>query len=244
MPQKSYLYGVPYKWYKEYGVRKYGFHGTSHKYVAYRVAELMNKDVKDINTIVLHLGNGASICAVQGGISVDTSMGFTPLAGIMMGTRSGDIDPAIVEFISEKENKTISEVINDLNKKSGYIGLSENSSDSRDLWTASHAGDKQSLMTIKKQVKMICDYIAAYYVTMGSVDAICFTAGVGENAIFTRQLIAKRLSPLGVKIDEERNFVRGEERLISTDDSKIKLYLLPTNEEVMIARDTLRLSKK
>jgi acetate kinase len=244
MPQESYLYGVPYKWYKSYGVRKYGFHGTSHKYVAYRVAELMNKDVKNTNTIVLHLGNGASICAVKGGISVDTSMGFTPLAGIMMGTRSGDIDPAIVEFISEKENKSLSEVINDLNKNSGYIGLSENSSDSRDLWTAAHAGDKQSLLTVKKQVKMICDYIAAYYVTMGHVDAICFTAGVGENAIFTRQLIAKRLAPLGVKIDEERNFVRGKERLISSDDSKIKLYLLPTNEEVMIARDTLRLSKK
>jgi acetate kinase len=243
MPEEAYLYGVPYKWYKEYGVRKYGFHGTSHKYVAHRVATLMQKDVKDLKTVVLHLGNGASICAVDGGKSVDTSMGFTPLAGILMGTRSGDIDPAIVEFIAEKENKTISEVITALNKQSGYLGLSENSSDSRDLWTSAHAGDHQSLMTVKKQVKMIVDYVAAYYVTMGGIDALCFTAGVGENAIFTRQLIANRLAPLGVKIDEERNFVRGEERLISTDDSKVALYLLPTNEEVMIARDTLRLTK-
>ncbi|MEC9484409.1 MAG: acetate kinase [Candidatus Izemoplasma sp.] len=244
MPKESFLYGVPYKWYEQYGVRKYGFHGTSHKYVAHRVAELMKKPVESLKTVVLHLGNGASICAVDGGKSVDTSMGFTPLAGILMGTRSGDIDPAIVEFIAEKEDKHVSEVMNDLNKKSGYIGLSENSSDSRDLWTAAHKGDKQSLMAVKKQVKMIADYVAAYYVTMGGIDTLCFTAGVGENAIFTRQLIAKRLAPLGLKLDEERNFVRGEERLISTDDSKIKAYLLPTNEEVMIARDTLRLSKK
>ena len=241
MSEDVYLYGVPYDWYKKYGVRKYGFHGTSHKYVSERVATLLNKPIEEINTIVLHLGNGASICAVKGGKSVDTSMGFTPLAGILMGTRSGDIDPAIVEFIAEREGKTIKQVINDLNKKSGYLGLSNNSSDSRDLWTAAHAGDKQSLLAVKKQVKMICDYVAAYYVTMGGVDAICFTAGVGENAIFTRQLIAKRLKALGVEIDEDRNQIRGEERLISTDNSKVKLYLLPTNEEVMIARDTLRL---
>lgn len=243
MSEEAYLYGVPYDWYEKYGVRKYGFHGTSHKYVSLKAAELMGKKPEDVNVIVLHLGNGASICAVKGGKSVDTSMGFTPLAGILMGTRSGDIDPAIVEYISEKENKSVKEVINDLNKKSGYLGMSRNSSDSRDLWTASHAGDKLSFLAIKKQVKMITDYIAAYYVTMGSVDAICFTAGVGENAIFTRQLVAKKLAPLGVILDEERNFVRGEERLISSDDSKIKVYLLPTNEEVMIARDTLRLSK-
>lgn len=244
MPEDSYLYGVPYEWYKKYGVRKYGFHGTSHRFVAERVAELLEKDIKDVNTIVLHLGNGASICAVKGGISVDTSMGFTPLAGIMMGTRSGDIDPAIVEYMTEKEHKTVKEVISDLNKKSGYLGLSENSNDSRDLWNAAHKGDKKSLMAIRKQVKMICDYIAAYYVTMGGVDAICFTAGVGENAVFTRQLVAKRLKPLGVEIDELRNNVRGVETLISRDSSKIKLFLLPTNEEVMIARDTLRLGCK
>lgn len=243
MPEDAYLYGVPYRWYKEYGVRKYGFHGTSHKYVANRVAKLMDKPIESIKTVVLHLGNGASICAVDGGISVDTSMGFTPLAGIMMGTRSGDIDPAIIEYIATKEHKTVSEVVSILNKQSGYLGLSENSSDSRDLWTAAHAGDKQSLMTVKKQVKMICDYIASYYVTMGGLDALVFTAGVGENAIFTRQLIAKRLHVLGIKLDEERNYSRGVERLISTDDSAVKVYLLPTNEEVMIARDTLRLTK-
>lgn len=243
MEPETFMYGVPYEWYTKYGVRKYGFHGTSHKYVANKVADIMGKAVEDINVVVLHIGNGASLCAVKGGKSVDTTMGFTPLAGILMGTRSGDIDPAIVEFICDKENKTVNEVISDLNKKSGYIGLSQNSSDSRDLWTAIHEGDKQSLLTIRKQVKMICDYIASYYVTMGGIDAICFTAGVGENAIFTRQLVAKRLAPLGVEIDEERNFVRGVERLISTDDSKIKLYLLPTNEEVMIARDTLKLHK-
>lgn len=243
MKDVEYLYGVPYDWYEKYGVRKYGFHGTSHRYVSQRTAELLGKKLEDTKTIVLHLGNGASICAVDGGKSVDTSMGFTPLAGIMMGTRSGDIDPAIIEFMMDKENMTVNEVITALNKKSGYIGLSKNSSDSRDLWTAYHAGDRQSFLAVQKQVKMICDYIASYYVTMGGCDAICFTAGVGENAIFTRQLIAKRLHALGVKIDEERNFVRGEERLISTDDSAIKLFLLPTNEEVVIARDAVRLSK-
>lgn len=243
MEKDAYLYGVPYEWYENYGVRKYGFHGTSHKYVSMRVAKIMNKDIKDINTIVLHLGNGASICAVKGGVSVDTSMGFTPLAGIMMGTRSGDIDPAIIEFISGKENKTIKEVMNDLNKKSGYLGLSQLSNDSRDLWDAIHKGETKPLDTIKKQVKMIVDYIAAYYVTLGHVDAICFTAGVGENAIYTRKMIAERLEPLGVYIDEEKNKVRGEERKISKEESKINLYLIPTNEEVMIARDTLRLSK-
>ncbi|MBU1019666.1 MAG: acetate kinase [Firmicutes bacterium] len=242
MTKDVYLYGVPYEWYEKYGVRKYGFHGTSHKYVSLRAAELLGKNPKDVNIVVLHIGNGASICAVQGGVSVDTSMGFTPLAGILMGTRSGDIDPAIVEYICEKEQKTVNEVISDLNKKSGYIGISGNSSASRDLWTATHGGDRQSFLAIQKQVKMICDYVAAYYVTMGGIDAICFTAGVGENAIFTRQLICNRLAPLGVKIDIERNYIRGDERLISSDDSKIKLFLLPTNEEVMIARDTLRLS--
>ncbi|QMS86047.1 acetate kinase [Xianfuyuplasma coldseepsis] len=243
MKEEEYLYGVPYDWYTKYSVRKYGFHGTSHRFVAERAAQLLNKPLEDTKIIVLHLGNGASICAVDGGKSVDTSMGFTPLAGILMGTRSGDIDPAIVEFIAKKENLDVSEVVNILNKQSGYLGISNNSSDSRDLWTAAHKGDKQSLLAVKKQVKMISDYVAAYFVTMGGCDAICFTAGVGENAIFTRQLIAKRLRPLGVHIDEERNFVRGVEKLISTDDSPIKLFLLPTNEEVMIARDTLRLSK-
>jgi len=243
MPQEAYLYGVPYEWYTKYGVRKYGFHGTSHKYVSQRVAHLMGKDIEELNTIVLHIGNGASICAIKGGVSIDTSMGFTPLAGILMGTRSGDIDPAIVDFICDKENKTVKEVINDLNKKSGYLGLSQLSSDSRDIWNENWKGNKQTWITVKKHVKMIADYVAAYAASLGRVDAICFTAGVGENAIFTRQLVAKRLGIFGVEIDEERNFVRGQERLISTDDSKVRIWLLPTNEEVMIARDTVRLSK-
>jgi acetate kinase len=243
MPAEAYLYGVPYEWYTKYGVRKYGFHGTSHKYVAQRVAELMGKKIEEVNTIVLHIGNGASICAVQGGKSVDTSMGFTPLAGILMGTRSGDIDPAIVDFICDKEHKTVKEVINDLNKKSGYLGLSQLSSDSRDIWNENWKGNKQTWLTVKKHVKMIADYVAAYAVNMGRVDAICFTAGVGENAIFTRQLVCNRLRLLGVELDEERNFVRGDERIISKDSSKVQVWLLPTNEEVMIARDTVRLTK-
>lgn len=243
MPEEAYLYGVPYEWYTKYGVRKYGFHGTSHKYVAQRIAEVLGKDIKELNTIVLHIGNGASICAVKGGESIDTSMGFTPLAGILMGTRSGDVDPAIIDFICDKENKSVKEVISDLNNKSGYLGLSQLSSDSRDIWSENWKGNKQTWLTVKKHVKMIADYVASYAASMGRVDVICFTAGVGENAIFTRQLVAKRLGILGVKIDEERNFIRGEERLISADDSKVQLWLLPTNEEVMIARDTVRLSK-
>lgn len=241
MSEDVYMYSLPYEWYEDYGIRKYGFHGTSHKYVSQRAAEMLGKDIKDTKIIVCHLGNGASICAVDGGVSVDTSMGFTPLAGISMGTRSGDIDPAIVEYISVKEEKSVQEVISDLNKKSGYIGLSQLSSDSRDLWAAADRGDKRSLLAIEKQVKMISDYIGAYYVTMGGADAICFTAGVGENAENTRKLIVERIKVLGVELDEELNNVRGVERFISTKDSKIALLLVLTNEEVMIARDTLRL---
>ncbi len=241
MEEDAYMYSTPYEWYEKYGVRKYGFHGTSHKYVSERVAEILKKDVTDLKTIVLHIGNGASICAVDGGKSVDTSMGFTPLAGISMGTRSGDIDPAIIEFISTKENKSIQEVMNDLNKGSGYLGVSRVSSDSRDLWEAAYAGDDKAFLAIKKQAKMIADYIGAYFVKMGSVDAIVFTAGVGENAPNTRELIVNNLNALGAKLDEEANDVRGEERIISTDDSKVSLLVVPTDEEVMIARDTMRL---
>lgn len=189
MSEEVYMYSVPYEWYEKYGVRKYGFHGTSHKFVSQRAAEMLNKPIEDTKIIVCHVGNGASICAIEGGKSVDTSMGFTPLAGISMGTRSGDIDPAIVEYISTKENKNIQEVMSELNKKSGYLGLSELSSDSRDLWAAADKGDKKSMLAIKKQVKMISDYIGAYYLLMGGVDAICFTAGVGENAAETRTMI-------------------------------------------------------
>lgn len=242
MEKPTYIYSTPYEWYEKHGVRKYGFHGTSHKYVSQRVAEILDKDVKDTKTIVLHIGNGASLCAVDGGVSVDTSMGFTPLAGIAMGTRSGDIDPAIVEFIAEKENKSLSDVMHDLNKASGYLGISGVSSDSRDLWAASDEGNERALLAIKKQAKMIADYIGAYYIHMGGVDTIVFTAGVGENAPETREVITERISDaLQVSLDKEANKVRGEEKIISTPDSKVTLMVVPTDEEVMIARDTLRL---
>lgn len=241
MEEDAYMYSTPYEWYEKYGVRKYGFHGTSHKYVSQKVADMLGRDVKTLKTIVLHIGNGASICAVDGGKSVDTSMGFTPLAGISMGTRSGDIDPAIVEFISTKENKTVQQVMNDLNKSSGYLGISRISSDSRDLWDAAGKGDEKSLLAIKKQVKMIADYIGAYVMTMGGVDAIAFTAGVGENAPETRKLIVERLRSLDAHLNEEANKARGVETDLSSKDSKVKLLLVPTNEEVMIARDTVRL---
>jgi len=243
MDQVTYMYSVPYEWYTKYGVRKYGFHGTSHKYVSLRAADMLGKKVEDTKVIVCHIGNGASLCAVDGGKSIDTSMGFTPLSGISMGTRSGDIDPAIVQFISQKENINLDEVISELNKKSGYLGLSGLSSDSRDLWEAVERGDKKSILAVEKQGKMISDYIGAYYLALGGCDAICFTAGIGENASDTRKLVADRLGALGVKLDIEKNLSRGEETVISTKDSKIKLLLIPTNEEVMIARDTVRLTK-
>lgn len=241
MKEEAFMYSTPIEWYEKYRVRKYGFHGTSHKYVSQRAAAMLEKDVSTLKTIVLHIGNGASLCAVDGGISVDTSMGFTPLAGISMGTRSGDIDPAIVEFISTKENKTVQQVINDLNKDSGYLGISRVSSDSRDLWDAAYRGDKRSLLAIQKQSKMIADYIGAYYLMMGGVDAIVFTAGVGENAPNTREMIVERLQALGAKLDPDKNEARGVETNLSAPDSQVALLLIPTNEEVMIARDTVRL---
>ncbi|MCK4551330.1 MAG: acetate kinase [Tenericutes bacterium] len=241
MPEESFLYAVPWDWYEKFQVRKYGFHGTSHKYVSDRCAEIMRKKPEEINVIVCHIGNGASICAVKQGRSVDTSMGFTPLDGIPMGTRSGSIDPAVVEFMMNKKNKKVKEITNLLNKQSGYIGLSGLSSDSRDLVEASKNGNHRAQLAIDVQAKRIADYIASYYVYMGGADAIIFTAGIGENAKSTRSNIIERVSILGAKIDEERNDCRGVERLISTDDSKLKVYLIPTNEEVMIARDTLSL---
>lgn len=240
MPEENYIYPTPYAWYEKYGVRKYGFHGTSHKFVSQRAAAILNKDIKELKTVVLHIGNGASLCAVKGGISIDTSMGFTPLAGIAMGTRSGDIDPAIVEFISIKENKSIQQVMHDLNKASGYLGISGVSSDSRDLWEAAYGGNKKAHLAIQKQAKMIADYIGAYAVAMEGLDAIVFTAGVGENAPNTREMIANRLAFLGVKLDEKANDVRGVERVVSTPDSRVAVLVIPTNEEVMIARDTVR----
>ncbi len=241
MPEESYLYALPYDWYERYQIRKYGFHGTSHKFVSARCAEIMGKKPEECNIIIAHIGNGASICAVKRGMSVDTSMGFTPLAGIPMGTRSGDVDPAIIEFMMNKKGKSAKEITDYLNKKSGYIGVSGISSDSRDLVAAAADGNHRAKLAIDIQSKRIADYIASYFVYMGGADAIVFTAGIGENAKTTRSKIIKRLSILGVEMDEERNDCRGIEKLISTDDSKIKVYVIPTNEEVMIARDTLSL---
>lgn len=241
IPEEAFLYAVPWDWYEHYKVRKYGFHGTSHKFVSHRCAELMGKKPEEVNVIVCHIGNGASICAVKGGISVDTSMGFTPLEGIPMGTRSGNVDPAIVEYMMNKKHKGAKEITNYLNKQSGYIGISGLSSDSRDLVAAAAEGNHRAQLAIDIQAKRVADYIASYHVYMGGTDAIVFTAGIGENAKTTRSNIIERVKILGVEIDEARNDCRGVERLISTDESKIKVYLIPTNEEVMIARDTLAL---
>ena len=243
MPEEAYMYATPYEWYTKYGIRKYGAHGTSHQYVSHRCAELLGKDVKDTKIIVCHLGNGASICAVEGGQCKDTSMGLTPLEGIPMGTRSGNIDPTVVSFIAGHENKTAQEVVNELNKKSGYLGMSGRSNDARDVTAGMEEGDHRCKMTFDVQAKRIVDYIASYYVYMGGCDAICFTAGMGENLIHLRKNILNRLGVLGVKLDEEANNVRAVEREITTKDSKIKAFIIPTNEEVMIARDVVRVAK-
>lgn len=242
MPEEAYMYATPYEWYEKYGIRKYGAHGTSHKFVSQRCAEIMGKKLEDTKIIVCHLGNGASISAVEGGKCKDTSMGLTPLEGIPMGTRSGNLDPTVVSYICEKENKTAAEVINILNKKSGYLGMSGRSNDARDVTQGMNDGDHRCKLTFDVQAKRIVDYIASYYVYMGGCDAICFTAGMGENLKHLRLNIAKRLGVLGVKIDEKLNDTFSDERIISTPDSKIKLYIVPTNEEVMIARDTVRVA--
>ncbi len=237
MDEETYLYPVPYKWYKEYGVRKYGFHGTSHRYIADSVKKLLKKD--KFKLISCHIGSGGSICAIKDGKSIDTTMGFTPLAGIMMGTRSGDIDPSIIPYVMEKEGKNASEVVEDLNKVSGVLGLSELCSDMRDLVNACDEGNPQAIITKNKYVRRIVDYISQYYVLLGGADIIVFTAGVGENNIAIRREICEKLSPLGIKIDLDANNTRGEEVKLSTDDSSTLVYVIPTDEELMIARDTL-----
>ncbi len=243
MPEEAYMYATPYEWYEKYGIRKYGAHGTSHKYVSERCAELMGKPLEDTKIIVCHLGNGASISAVDGGKCKDTSMGLTPLEGIPMGTRTGNIDPTVVSYICAKEDKTAAEVVNELNKKSGYLGISGRSNDARDVTNGMNEGDHRCKLTFDVQAKRIVDYVAAYYVYLGGCDAICFTAGMGENLKHLRMNVAKRLGVLGVEIDEQLNDTFSDERIISTPNSKIKLYIVPTNEEVMIARDTVRVAK-
>jgi acetate kinase len=244
MPESSYLYGLPYSYYEKYGIRRYGFHGTSHSYVSKRAAEILGKDAASLKMIVCHLGNGASVSAVDGGKCVDTSMGLTPLEGLIMGTRTGDIDPSVVEFIMKKENSTVAEVTNLLNKKSGVFGLSDElSSDFRDLedgYVNGHAGAKRAVDAF---VYRVVKYIGAYTAALGGVDAICFTAGVGENSGFVRKLICEKLTFLGATLNEEANKVRGKEQIISGDDSKVTLMVVPTNEELAIARDTYALCK-
>lgn len=239
MDEVSYLYPVPYSWYKDYGLRKYGFHGTSHKYIAREAKKLLGRD--NYKLISCHIGNGGSICAIKDGKCVDTSMGFTPLAGIMMGTRSGDVDPSIIPYIMEKEGKNASEVIEDLNKKSGLYGMSEFSNDMRDILARCDEGDHRALVAKEKYVRRIVDYIAQYYVLLGGVDMIALTAGVGENNKVIRKEILDKLECLGVKISDEANEIVGEEIKLSTKDSKILVYVIPTDEELMIAKDTYNL---
>jgi acetate kinase len=241
MPEKAYLYGIPYEYYRKYKIRRYGFHGTSHKYVANRAAELLGKNIEDLKTVVCHLGNGASICAVDGGKSVDTSMGLTPLEGVIMGTRSGDIDPAIIKFIAEKEGITLEEVDNVLNKESGALGLSEISSDFRDIENAINEGNEMAKMTMEVYAYKIAKYIGSYAAVMNGIDAIVFTAGLGENDKKVRSSICQYLDFLGVKVDDKLNDCRGVERDFSKADAKVRTMVIPTNEELMIARDTLKL---
>ena len=243
MPASSYLYGLPYRLYTEYGVRRYGFHGTSHKYVSQRAAEMLGKDIADLKIITCHLGNGASIAAVDGGKVVDTSMGLTPLEGLIMGTRCGDIDPAIIPFIMKKENLDADGVDKLMNKESGVYGMTGISSDFRDICDAAAEGNQQAIDALDAYHKRVKKYIGAYAAEMNGVDAIVFTAGLGENGIDDRLAIASNLEVLGVKMDAEANNVRGKERVISAADSKVKVLLISTNEELMIARDTLELVK-
>ena len=241
MEEEVYLYPVPYEWYTKYAVRRYGAHGTSHKYVSMRANEIL--DNEDARLITCHIGNGASISAVKAGKCVETSMGLTPNAGLMMGTRCGDIDATILPYIMEETGMSAKEMDTVLNKQSGLLGISGVSSDSRDIEDGISNGDERCILAQKMYVKRIVDFIAKYYVELGGCDAIIFTAGVGENSISTRMEVMEKLACLGVKPDEERNNVRGKEALISADNSKIPVYVIPTNEELMIATDTYNLAK-
>ena len=244
MPEEAYMYGLPYEYYEKYKIRRYGFHGTSHSYVSRKAAEVLGKKYEDLKIIVCHLGNGASVSAVKNGKCVDTSMGLTPLEGLIMGTRSGDIDPAIMEFIAHKEGKDIDEIMTVLNKKSGVYGLSNNlSSDFRDLEDGYNRGDEHCIRTMNTYCYRVAKYIGSYVAAMNGVDVICFTAGIGENAPLVRSLVCEHLGFMGVSIDEDANHKRGEEIAISTPDSKTTVMVIPTNEELAIARETVSLVK-
>lgn len=243
MPAKAYLYGLPYRYYEEYKVRRYGFHGTSHSFVSKKTAEILDRQYESMKIIVCHLGNGASICAVNGGESVDTSMGLTPLEGLIMGTRSGNIDPAIVEFIANKDNISVEEVMIILNKESGVLGMSGIGSDFRDITDAMLAGNERAKLTIEAYCYQIAKYIGAYTAAMNGVDAIVFTAGLGENNAIVRKEICSYFEYLGIEIDDTENAKRGEDVVISTANSKVKVLVVPTNEELKIAKETLELVK-
>lgn len=238
MPKEAYMYAIPYKYYEQYKVRKYGFHGTSHSYVSKRAAEILEKPYDSLKTIVCHLGNGASVCAVKNGRSVDTSMGLSPLEGLVMGTRSGDVDPSVLEFIAQKENLDISQVMEVLNKESGVYGVSGVSSDFRDVEAAADAGDARADLAQEMFCYRVAKYIGSYTAAMNGVDAICFTAGLGENSGMIREKICNYLGYLGVKLDEEANKKRGVDLVISAEDSRVKVLMVPTNEELAIARET------
>ena len=241
MPEETYLYPIPYNYYEKYKIRRYGFHGTSHQYVSERVAEIMGENIKNLKIVNCHLGQGASICAIKNGISVDTSMGFTPLGGIPMGTRSGDLDPSVVTYIAKYRNHTTEEMDEILNKKSGVYGISEVSVDFRDIEAEALDGDKNANMALENFAYNVAQYVAKYAVSMGGIDVLTFTAGVGEKGPMSRRQICDYLRFLGVQIDYEKNEIRNQEIEISASDSKVRIFVVPTNEELMIARETKKL---
>jgi len=239
MPESSYLYPINYGLYENHAIRKYGFHGTSHQYVSERAIDLLGVPAEDTKIITIHIGNGGSLAAVKGGQSIDTTMGFTPLAGIMMGTRSGDVDPAVVPYIMTKENIDVNAAVDILNKQSGLAGVSGLTSDMRDIVSGVEAGNNRAKIAFDLFIKRITDYIGSYMISLGGVDALVFTAGIGENAVPVRVAILERLAFLGIKMNPETINSRGKEELVSTEDSAIKAFVIPTNEEIMIARDTM-----
>ncbi len=244
MPDYAYMYAIPYEYYEKYKIRRYGFHGTSHRFVSKRASELMGKKIDQCNIITCHLGNGASVAAIKNGKTIDTSMGFTPLEGLIMGTRSGDIDPAVIPFLSEKEKMSIKEIDTLLNKKSGVLGVSGVSSDFRDIEGEAEKGNDKARLALDMFHTRVKKYIGAYMAELGNVDAVVFTAGLGENSAESRKEICKGLESLGIEIDVDANKTRGKEQLISKKDSKIKVFVIPTNEELVIARDTLEIVSK
>ncbi|MCL2564059.1 MAG: acetate kinase [Oscillospiraceae bacterium] len=241
MSPAAYTYAIPYEYYEKYKIRRYGFHGTSHRYVAARAAEMLGRPIEELKLISCHMGNGSSLCAIDGGKSVDTSMGFTPLAGVPMGTRSGDIDPSIIEFLADREGMTVDAVLNVLNKKSGMLGVSGVSSDFRDLWKAVDAGNERAKLALDVFFHGVAKRIGAYAVAMGGVDAVIFTAGIGENGAEEREAICKNLGVLGLALDTEANKVRGKEKDVTAAGSRGRVLVIPTNEELVIARDTVEI---